>query len=372
MEKLYKKDSKGKIRILELSTEGSLFVQTSGLLDGKLVRHEKECKPKNVGKSNATTAKEQAEVELQAKKVIKLSEGYYSTKDEAETEEVLMPMLAKVYEEHFHKIDWENDDVYVQPKLDGMRCLAVIKDNKVTLLSRKNKPIETMDHIKLDLEDIDFSNLDHDIDSCILDGELYAHGKTFQENMKLIKKYRKGESEKVKFHVYDIVDDSGYWNRSEILMDFYASIEFNHLLFVDSYEIKGEKDLKEYHAKFLKEGYEGTMIRWGDASYKVNGRSENLLKYKDFQDIACEIIDIEPAEQRPEWGVPVLKYTNKKLTGTNEVIFRAGTKMSHDERKDLLQNKGNFIGKTAEIRFFEWTDEGVPRFPVMYGIRLDR
>ena len=30
------------------------------------------------------------------------------------------------------------------------------------------------------------------------------------------------------------------------------------------------------------------------------------------------------------------------------------------------------IGKMAEIRFFEYSDEGVPRFPVMVGIRQDK
>jgi ATP-dependent DNA ligase len=120
---LYKKDTKGKIRILELSTEGSLFIQTSGIIDGKLVRHEKECKPKNVGKSNSTSAVEQAIAECNAKYEIKLSEGYFSSREEAEKEEVLMPMLAKVYEDHSSKINWDGD-VFIQPKLDGMRCLV--------------------------------------------------------------------------------------------------------------------------------------------------------------------------------------------------------------------------------------------------------
>jgi hypothetical protein len=46
--------------------------------------------------------------------------------------------------------------------------------------------------------------------------------------------------------------------------------------------------------------------------------------------------------------------------------------MSHEERVDLLANKHLYIGKLANIRFFEWTDDGNPRFPVMIGIHLDR
>ena len=217
MKTLYKLDSKGKIRILELSTEGSLFVQTSGLLDGKLVRHEKECKPKNVGKSNETSATEQAMAEMDAKYIIKLSEGYSKTQLEAENNEVIMPMLAKVYEDHSKKIDW-NSGVFVQAKLDGMRCLAVIKDHKVILLSRKNKEIVTMAHIASELVGLP---------DMVLDGELYAHGKTFQENMKLIKKYRKGESEQVKFHTYDAIEDKPYGTGRHTTVDW--AVSYTHL-----------------------------------------------------------------------------------------------------------------------------------------------
>ena len=46
--------------------------------------------------------------------------------------------------------------------------------------------------------------------------------------------------------------------------------------------------------------------------------------------------------------------------------------MSHEERRELLVNKEDYIGKTAEIRYFEETDGGLPRFPVYVGIRLDK
>ena len=47
-------------------------------------------------------------------------------------------------------------------------------------------------------------------------------------------------------------------------------------------------------------------------------------------------------------------------------------KFSHAEREEILINKENYIGKTAEIRFFEYTEDGIPRFPVAVGIRLDK
>jgi len=62
---LYKKDSKGKIRATIFSTDKQYLHMHSGLLNGKLKETILECTPKNIGKSNETTAEQQAELELQ-------------------------------------------------------------------------------------------------------------------------------------------------------------------------------------------------------------------------------------------------------------------------------------------------------------------
>ena len=351
--KLYKKDSKGKIRVWSIETEGSILRQKSGILDGKLVTNEKTCISKNVGKSNKTTPEEQALLELESEYKSKLDEGYFETKEEAETEEVILPMLAKSYGDHKSKINWK--DVFVQPKLDGMRCLIIIKNGQVSLKSRDGKKIENMDHIINDLNLIK--------GDMIMDGELYAHGLTFQENMKLVKKYRQGETEKIIFNCYDYVSKLNFNSRFAFLKSEIIDKNLKYLEFVKTFRITSEQELVKYHSQFISKGYEGTIIRHGDKPYGIDKRCDSLLKYKDFQDIDAVIKDIVPAEQRPEWGVPVLEYDGKE--------FRSGTRLSHDERKELLINKQDYIGKLAVIRFFEYTDEGLPRFPVFTGVRLD-
>ncbi len=361
MKQLYKKDSKGKVRIWKIWTEGPELKQEAGILDGKLVPNVKTCKGKNIGKSNETTPEAQAVSEMNSKITEQLSTGYFENIDDVgtESEKKLLPMLAKDYKKHSKKVDWKNQ-VYVQSKLDGMRCLAFKEGNKVILQSRDGKMIENMDHIKSALSDLK--------QGVVLDGELYCHGLSFQENMKLIKKYREDESEKISFHIYDVVEpEKPFWLRFvnvslEIYFD--ESPKSKSLVRVDTTEIISEDMLKNLHQVNLNNGYEGSIVRHGSDGYKIDARAEQLLKYKDFIDEIFEIVDIVPAEQRPEWGVPVLqgKY------GT----FRSGTKMSHEDKIDLLTNKDNYIGKNAEIRFFEFTDDGIPRFPQMVGIRLDR
>jgi ATP-dependent DNA ligase len=112
------------------------------------------------------------------------------------------------------------------------------------------------------------------------------------------------------------------------------------------------------------------MIRHSDEGYAVNKRSSQLLKYKDFLDETYTVIDIIPSESRPDQGVVVCRMdpTGMTMGGT----FNCGMKFSHFERKVILSCKEEYIGQKAEVRFFEYTDGGLPRFPVCVGFRLDK
>lgn len=357
MKTLYKKDSKGNIRELNYWVEGADFCQSSGLLNGNLVENRKTCKGKNIGKTNETTPEDQAVLEMKSKIREKLQEDYFETIDEAENMAVLLPMLAKSYKDHSKKINWK--DAYLQPKLDGMRCLAVIKENNVQLFSRDGINLQekhgSLQHIIDELKSR-FKDM-----NMILDGELYIHGITFQEIMKKIKKYRAGDSESVQYHIYDRISQDNFLIRNLILSNFLRNSAI--LINVKTISVFDESDFKTYHEEFLSEGYEGTMVRWGTEGYKINGRSEHLLKYKDFYDLDAIIVDIVPAENRPDWGVVVCEYNGKQ--------FRATPKMPHEDKIQMLKDKDNYIGETAIITYFEFTDDGIPRFPIYKGIRLD-
>jgi hypothetical protein len=106
------------------------------------------------------------------------------------------------------------------------------------------------------------------------------------------------------------------------------------------------------------------MIRHSDEGYAVNKRSSQLLKYKDFFDKTFKVIDIVPSESRPDQGIVVCT--------SDKGNFNCGMKFSHFDRKMMLAMKGEYIGQTAEVRFFEYTDGGIPRFPVCVGFRLDK
>lgn len=352
--KIFKKSEDGDIRYLDIQafSDGRL-TQTSGIVGTvNPVTHEKVCKAKNAGKKNESTPGVQALKEMESLITKKIREGYFEKMADAINKEVILPMLAKDYKKEFKKIDWNH--TFVQIKYDGMRCLAHIKDGKVKLISRENVEIKTMGHIVEEL-----SKIKEDI---ILDGELFVEA-NFQENMKAIKSYKEGISEKISYYIYDIVSQDIFSKRSKHIKELIQPLNTKHLKIVSTYKINSELELKDYHKKFIEEGFEGTIIRL-DEPYRINIRSSSLLKYKDFQDIALEIIDIVPCEQRPTWGKPQFELNGKK--------FEAGMKYTHAQREDFLANKKQYIGKIGEVRFFEYSENGIPRFAIMHGMRLDK
>jgi DNA ligase-1 len=355
--KIYKKDSKGKIRVLHVHVDGADLIQESGLVDGKLTVHRSTCKGKNIGKSNETTPEQQAILEAASKVETKMSTGYFTTQQEAKDNVVILPMLAESYNDHKDKVIFP---CWAQPKLDGMRALGA---NSKQMISRKGKPINTMPHIQAALDETGCADW--------LDGELYAHGLSFQENMRLIKKNREG-SDQVVYHVYDMVLPNLPFSERYIILSKLVKMN-KYIELVPTYECKDEADLKDHHKQFLAQGYEGTILRHSDVGYAVNKRDQQLLKYKDFLDYTYEVVDIVPSEKNPKQGVihcADLATNNGKELST--ITFGCGMKFSHKEREEMLANKADYIGKMAEVRFFEYSETGVPRFPVCHGFRLDK
>jgi DNA ligase-1 len=375
---IYKKDSKGKIRFLTVSTNGGDLIQESGLLNTlSPLRASKTCKMKNIGKANETSSAVQAIKEAAALITDKLRKGYFETIVAANIsggKDFESPMLAQSYDDYKDEIQFP---CYVQPKLDGCRSLSSAEK---PFMSRTNKPFGTLGHINMPVYCAD-----------TFDGEVYAHGLSFQENMKIIKKYVKGETEKVKYHVYDMVLDMTFIARYHILKSLVDSMNNPSIELVPTFEVHNIEDIKKYHKIFLEQGYEGTIIRWGDEGYNVNKRSKYLIKYKDFKDEGFKIIDVLPNDADPTQGTVQCCLNEEKwytLDGNGDVKdisyfefpgsifgfapFKTNMKFSHAERREILKNKLNFIGKTAEIRFFEYSDAGIPRFPVYHGYRIDK
>lgn len=357
---LYRKDSKGKIRSLRIYTNGAELCQESGLIDGKKVTHSKVCKAKNIGKSNETSPELQAEIEANALITKKVREGYQESIADAQSISIIKPMLAKDYFKEKHKLA-KYKKLVIQPKLDGVRCIIEIKDGKATAKSRQNVEFNNIPYI---LDELEQKAKKHpSLNNLILDGELYVHGKSFQEITKLVK--NKPGEDLLEYHCYDVIDTNLPFSRRSGKIAAMMIYNFDHIIRVPTYNLDNKEELLLRTFSYLtSQGYEGMIVRVPDSKYKVNARSSDLLKYKHFKDIALPIVDITPNDANPQHGTIWIEYNGKRQ--------KTGTKLSHEDREDLLKNKVNYIGKTAEIRYFEETDDGKLRFPVFMGIRIDK
>ena len=369
--------SKGNVKVKTFKAEGDTFVTIHGRLGGKMVQSVKQCHDKNIGKANESLACDQA-IQMVTRGVTKDTEqnGYMLIPEEVVSEGTDSmiaylskgivddtPMLAYPYKEG--KADWENG-VLCSCKLDGIRCVAVYRDGKLSLKTRKGKPIETMPHIVAELEPVmrDFCET-NGLTELRLDGELYNHEykDNFEDLVSAIKKYQKGVSELLQYHIYGLIDlELTARQRELVIMEIIEPIIENGIVVhVDQWNIRSIEDAWFWHKKWTDEGYEGAMLLNAESLYRQT-RSYDLMKLKTFRDEEFEIIDVIPMEAKPHLGLIVLQTPEGKQ-------FKATPKCTEEQKAWYLENKAELIGKMGTVQFFSMTKAGVPRLPVFLSVR---
>lgn len=338
------------------------IVTTHGQVGGKMqtatVRVEKG---KNLNKANATTAWQQGQLEAEAKWKKQLDKGYSESRGGASMD--LKPMLAQKYEDRKDKVDFAN--AFVQPKLDGVRALAIRKGDNISLLSRQGKEHVGLAHIRTSL-------LAVMPDGAIWDGELYHHDIEFQKIISLVKK-EQTESARVQYHVYDSVGDEGFELRNHAVAtaldpegtESSGTKPNPCLVLVPTLRVRSHDEVFAAHAEHVAAGYEGAMLRWGTNGYKSGYRSEHLLKIKSWTDGEFEIVDVVPGVgKEADKGT----FVCKTAQGT---LFNCRPEGSDSVRAEYLANKANYISKQLKVKYFDLTtsEAPVPRFPVGLAVR---
>lgn len=360
--KLYKTSSTGKeleweISVLTEDVSGqspAILRVVYGQVDGKLQTNDLTIsKGKNIGKANETTPYQQASSEAASKWQKQLDKCYSIERGGASKS--LSPMLAHSYEDYGHKITFPS---FVQPKLDGVRCVATKEKNCISLKSRQGKEFVGLNHIRQEL-------LAEMRNGETWDGELYNPSITFQKLISLVKKDQP-ESIQVQYHIYDNIADSSFEERicrfvpEEGMLQFWGRY---HLAAVTTLTVHSHEEIKSRQREFISLGYEGAIVRVADCKYKAGHRSQQLLKVKSWIDAEFTIIDVRPDIHGTQ-GIFICKTDNGG-------VFDVRIKGEDCEREYILQNPKEFIGKPLTVKFFEWTtsESPVPRFPVGLSVR---
>jgi DNA ligase-1 len=434
--KLYAQDKNGKIKIWTAAVFQSTTTDeksatariTHGYINGKQqVAYREYNAGKNIGRSNETTPLEQCISETRRKWTDKKEKEAYTTTKPADCGEgygdisgndynddggdgesaipagPFLPMLAQTFDPAdlaatTKKKKVINFPCFVQPKLDGLRCVSYAirsagNDATVCLQSRTGAFFTGLPHIAAALRPYLSQH-----PSVVIDGELYTDQMPFEELAGLIKKKKITDADvarlnKVKYHVYDIYDharhDMPYTERMGILAaavrrcgcvandtpvagaasgrvlrrsdtttDAAAAV-----VLVRTEKVAVLAEFRQLFAEFVEAGYEGIMLRNAAGVYRANYRSNDLQKYKEFLEDEYRIIDFTQGEGRDAGAVI---WVCETADGKEFTVRPRGTM---EQRRDWFNEGGSYIGKNLTVVYQELTEEGKPRFPIGKAVR---
>lgn len=255
---------------------------------------------------------------------------------------------------------WEPPYI-VQPKYDGVRCRAVRTANGYILLSSEENLIFSVPHINIALDHIPNLNLE-------LDGELYCHGKSFEDIFSITSRTQNlhPDHKYVKFHLFDICEESQiqYIRLKEVL----KFKDVCHEIVVAPFRLCNNlDDVTRYYDELIAQGYEGIIVR-NLNNYYERKRSTLVMKFKPKKEDEYAITGFQ--EEIDKEGIPKGSLGAITCRSGDGNTFNVGTGFSAEQRQIFWEFRDNLIGKTAVVKYQHITSGmQVPRFPVFVEIK---
>lgn len=371
------------------SFDGKCYIYTiswqklaGGGTSARNISDERKVKGKNLGRANETSDEEQAIFEIGVKEREKRDQGYHEEGEEAKV--LPQPMLADIFYddimETFDKHGVLIDRVIkkkgqrakikfpcgLQPKFDGVRCM--MDSERAWSRGGKLWKSEIVGHLMFDTN------------GSILDGELILSPEYggFQKTTSAVNRVSE-LTPHLQYYVYDCLPDehnispeTTYEQRYKYLQRLFKSAELSNLLpdnviLVKTVECRDEKHSIKLHDKCVAAGYEGAMVRNWNGGYACDKRSTDLQKIKVFLTEEFEITDCIDGKGTDEEAII---YVCKTEDGKS---FKVRPKGAIPERKKLwyayAEGTYNPIGQAYTVKFQNYTDRGVPRFPTGLAVR---
>ena len=408
----------GRQKSWKVWVEGDCYYRQDCFVEGKQKKPVcRQCKPTNVGRANEKTAQEQACLKAATAWIKILDKGYqpapadqeglqlynqiWPYKQQGSTShklpELLLdlmagkspdplpqlmplivplttvkPMLAQQLQPK--KCQPDKELWFMQPKLDGVRCVAQTRDSEVILMSRTGKQFSHLQHVRQDILDLN-QKLGR---SVILDGELFARSLIVNNDAadpsqmfslitgacRATRTEPADYEQQIEYHIYDIVDLAAkQTDRLQQLEQLKQLLPTNtSVKIVETTVASSMSAVKDYLAEVLARDYEGVILRRGDALYQQK-RTTSLLKYKLFQDSEFMIVGAKEG-QGTEQGCVVWRCQTQ-----DGQEFDVRPRGSFDSRKQLWQQHRQYIGQLLTVRYQEMSTDGIPRFPVGIVVR---
>jgi len=282
------------------------------------------------------------------------------------------PMLA--YPVSAKPIDYSKP-TFIQPKLDGVRCVIQYEPNvasvasdyepEVVAYSRTGKEWKNIEHILEQLKPFfkKYPNV-------ILDGELYNHDlrDDFEKIISLVRKQKPTDEDRLEaskltqFHCYDIIDEQLPFDQRIEFVSSALMLLGDSIHTVDTDWVDSEIEAKVRHQTNLNYGYEGSIVRTND-TYQCK-RSHNLRKFKDFHDAEATLTGW--VEGKGKRVGTIGKFTAIDSEG-NEFGMPVMDKFKY--LQDNFEQMKGWVGCVATFTYFERTKANSYRHPLFKCIR---
>ena len=255
--------------------------------------------------------------------------------------------------------------VRVEPKLDGVRLVSIVRNGQVEMLSRAGKPItnfqETVGKELATLPD------------GVYDGEIMDED--FNSLMRQVHRKVKTNVSKSYYMLFDVVSLEEWEEREgqqalayrrqklEIIL---SGKEFEFLRLIEHKEIDAEVNaIMAYHKECTDRGFEGAMLKNPTMPYCF-GRSDAVVKVKAFSDVDLKVTGFLEGRGRHKGTLGAI------LVDFNGVKVRVGSGFGDEDRSEVWAHRDAFLGKVAEVRYQEVTPDGSLRFPTFVCWRNDK
>jgi len=247
-------------------------------------------------------------------------------------------------------------EVMIEPKLDGVRTIAILTKDNVQLFSRNGKLFNNFPQIEQELKKLCATATQRG--GVVIDGEIT--GKSFQELMRGATRKDHVAADSV-FNVFDTMSlvefKQGHSNRTQkdrlvALESLVNRVQMTNVVMVKGKQLNldNEQDHKfmaQYANDCVAEGYEGIMIKKLDAPYECK-RSTFWMKWKPVITVDLEVVDIEEGTGRNAGRLGAL--VCEGVDDNRTIRVNVGSGLSDSDRDNFWTRKDSLVGYIVEVK----------------------
>lgn len=269
-----------------------------------------------------------------------------------ETEKTPHPQqLARVYQDDQDNIVIK--DYWISEKLDGIRA----RWNGSKLITRNGHVIHAPAWF---VKDFPLQTLD---------GELWLRRNSFEKTASIVMRDKPSADWKnIKFMLFDLPEHKGKFTQRLTELYYLAdTIASPNVQVIPQFKQADQNQLMLTLDKLVAQGAEGLMLNHQDAYYH-NGRSENLLKLKKYQDAEATVMMHIPGKGKYKgmMGSLLVEIGEMSELGKLEksLQFKIGSGFSN-----LQRHTPPAIGTVITFKYYGLTARGIPRFASFLRIK---